>query len=173
MKRLFSQCLDVALSEKIGVSIGNEKSKVRPLPTCHVENTLSCFVVASHGVGFEIIKKLRDNVEVISLDGPTVQSTYSVSISVHVCKCMWICVLQSCRLANKVRSVVCLSTASIVIKTCYLCVFEYTMPGPKPGKVALLYPQCTLCTLCIVIAYIMQGTILTDCSFISEIFITC
>lgn len=74
MKRLFSQCLDVALSEKIGVSVGDEESKVRPLPTCHVENTLSCLVVASHGVGFEIIKKLQDNVEIISLDCPAVQS---------------------------------------------------------------------------------------------------
>jgi hypothetical protein len=70
MKRLLGEYLYVPFPEKIGVSVGDVKAKVRPQPTCHVENALSCLVVASHGISFEVIKKLQDNVEIVSLDSP-------------------------------------------------------------------------------------------------------
>lgn len=70
MKRLLGECLYVALSEKIRVSIGDEKAKIRPQPTCHVENALSRLVVAPHGISFEVIKKFQDNVKIVSLDSP-------------------------------------------------------------------------------------------------------
>ena len=73
MKWLLCQSLDVTFSEKVGVSVGDEKAKVGPQPTCHVENGLSCPVIAPHGVGFKVVKKLQYDVEIVSLNGPIVQ----------------------------------------------------------------------------------------------------
>ena len=73
MQRLLCQCSDVALSEKIRVSVGDEKSKVRFEATRCVEDTVSCLAVATHWIGFELNEKLQNNIEIAGLDSPIAQ----------------------------------------------------------------------------------------------------